>query len=269
LNEFTLSSNIEQILFFHLASTLHIAVKELISFSRYPQRFAECFTKSFMCRLQNKIQLTIMTNLERILKIAQSDQRLQNMININAAKAGCTWHLVGGYAFEEQSGDSPAFCLGVQILNHPVGAIFVGKRFSGILTDGELEFVTLHELGHIMKNHFIQSSLIWLAKSWIIERIAEGLEVSRRKAIEYLDYAKLIVMIFSGKKTIEEAAKANVELEADQYAVTIQGQKQHAISTLLKMANGAMTAPTHVTSDGTFPFPIVTYQERIEAINRI
>jgi Zn-dependent protease with chaperone function len=213
--------------------------------------------------------LTAMTNLERILRVAQSDPRLQTAINANVTKTGCTSHLIFGYAFDEQSDDSPAFCLGIQIANYPIGVIFVGRRLARILTKEELDYVILHEVGHIVKNHFFQSALIWLAKSWIINIIADGLKVSRKKAIEYLDYAKILFIIFSRSKTIEESAKANTELEADKYAVTIQGQKVHAISTLLKLSNGNITMPTHVTADGAFSFPIVTYQERIEAINRI
>jgi Zn-dependent protease with chaperone function len=211
-----------------------------------------------------------MTNVEDILKVARSDAKLQIIINNYFQRIGYAQHLVGGYTFKERADDSPAFCLGVQILNLPLGLIFVSEGLSKILRDEELEFVILHEMGHIMKNHFISASFIWLMKSLIVDMIADGFEVSKQKAREYLDLFKAVYVIWnSGKRTIEEEAKARVELEADQYAVTFQGKKEPAISTLLKLSKGNVRAPTHVTFDGRFPFPVTTYEERIESIKKL
>lgn len=211
-----------------------------------------------------------LTNIEKILKVAKSDVRLQTIINNYFLRIGFTQHLVGGISFKETKDDSPAFCLGFQIWNYPIGAIFVGENLIKTLTNDELEFVVLHEMGHIMKNHFVSTSFVWLMKSWVIDIIADVLDVSRKKAEEILEILKLLyVGLSGGKKTIEEEAKAKLELEADQYAVMVQGRKNPAISTLLKLSKGNIRAPTHVTFDGTFPFPIITYEERIEAIKRI
>lgn len=91
----------------------------------------------------------------------------------------------------------------------------------------------------------------------------------RKKAREYLEFLKALYVILSGgKKTIEEEARATLEFEADHYAVEVQGRKDSAISTLVKLSKGNIRAPTHVTFDGSFPFPIITYEERIEAIRR-
>ena len=210
-----------------------------------------------------------MTNVEEILRTAKSDARLQTMINSYFQRIGYQQHLVGGYAFKEKRDDSPAFCLGFQIFNLPLGLIFVSEGLSKILKEDELEFVVLHEMGHIMKNHYVSTSFVWLMKSWIVDIIADGFEVSKQKAREYLDWLKAFYVLLSGKKTIEEEAKARIELEADQYAVTFQGKKDPAISTLLKLSKGNIRAPTHVTLDGRFPFPITTYEERIEMIRRI
>ena len=210
-----------------------------------------------------------MTNVERILRVAKSDAKLQTIINNYFLRVGYAQHLVGGLTFKEQKGDSPAFCLGFQIFNYPIGAIFVGDNLSQILTNDELEFVVLHEMGHIMKNHFVSTSFVWLMKSWVIDIIADLLDVSKKRAREYLELLKALYVILSGgKKTIEEEAKARLEFEADKYAVTIQGQKDPATSTLLKLSKGDIRVPTHVTFDGSFPFPIITYEERIEAIRR-
>ena len=63
--------------------------------------------------------------------------------------------------------------------------------------------------------------------------------------------------------------KAQNELEADKYAVTLQGRKEPAISTLLKLTGGNIKSPTHVTIDGNFMLPVITCEQRIEAIRNL
>jgi len=215
-----------------------------------------------------------MSNVERILRTAKSDVRLQTIVNNYLEKlgyfqkVGYIQHLVFSYTFKEEKDDSPAFCLGLQILNFPLGGIFVSEDLMKMLTQEELEFVVLHEMGHIIKNHFVGTALIWLLKSWIIDIIADTLEISKQEALKNLEWLKAIYVLFSGKKTVEEEAKAKLELEADNFAIMTQGRKDPSISTLLKLSKGKIRAPTHVTYDGRFPFPIITYEERIEAIRR-
>jgi len=177
--------------------------------------------------------------------------------------------LVGGLIFREEKDDSPAFALGFQILNYPIGAIFVGEKFSKVLTDDELEFVILHEIAHIVQNHLVMSSLVWLGKGFVIDLLANVFEISKKEAQEYLGVVKTLYTLLSGKKTIEEEVKAQMELEADEYAVNVQGRKEPAMSTLLKLTKGNIRAPTHVTVDGHFQLPVVTCEERIEAIRKI
>jgi len=74
-----------------------------------------------------------------------------------------------------------------------------------------------------------------------------------QKAREYLELSKALYVLVSRKKTMEEEAKAKLELEADNFAVTVQGQKEPATSTLLKLSKENVRAPTHVTFDGHFP----------------
>jgi len=208
----------------------------------------------------------MVSNVERILDVAKSDVRLQTIVNDYFLRIGHPQYLVGGLSFKENKDDSPAFCLGFQAFNTPIGLIFVSEGLSKILTQEELEFVVLHEMGHIMKNHVVGSSFVWLMKSWIIDIIAEMFEVSKPKAKQYLEFAKALYVLTSGKKTPEEETKAKHELEADNFAFSLQGRKDPAISTLLKLCQGNVRAPTHVTFDGSFPFPVVTYEERIETI---
>jgi len=210
-----------------------------------------------------------MTDIDRILKSARTTPRLQVLIGNCLSRAGYQQYAVSGLMFNEGKNDSPAFTLGFQIWNYPIGLIFVGEKLSNFLTDNELEFVILHEFGHIIKNHLMASSFVWLGKGFIINLLADIFEVSQKRAQEYLGVLKALYTLFSGKKTIEEEAKAQIELEADKYAVNIQGLKEPAISTLLKLSKGNIRAPTHVTVDGRFPFPIITYEERIEAIKNL
>lgn len=209
-----------------------------------------------------------MTSIERIFKTAEGDARLQSIINHYSPRVSYNQHFVSGLTFKEEKDDSPAFCLGFQMFNFPIGVIYVSKGLSSTLTQQELEFVVLHEMGHIIKNHFVSSSFIWLTKSFIVDTIADCFETTRMKATEYLEWLKAFYVLLTGKKTIEEEAKKNVELEADKFAVMVQGQKEHAISTLLKLSKGNIRAPTHVTFDGHFPFPVITFEERIAAVKR-
>lgn len=204
--------------------------------------------------------------VEGILKTAKTDVKLQTIINNYVPSLGHTQPLVGGLSFREEKDDSPAFSLGFQIFNIPVGGIFVSQNLMRILTQEELEFVVLHEMGHVVKNHVVGSSFIWLMKSWIIDNIADTFEIFKQEARKNLELLKALYVLFSGKKTIEEESKARLELEADNFAVIVQGRKEHATSTLLKLSKGNIRAPTHVTFDGRFPFPVITYEERIKAI---
>lgn len=210
-----------------------------------------------------------MTDIDRILNSARSEPKLQFMIGNCLNRAGYPQYAVSGLMFREEKDDPPAFTLGFQIWNCPIGAIFVGERLSKVLTDDELEFVILHEIAHIVQNHLVASSLVWLGKGFVIDLLADVFKVSKKKAQEYLAVIKALYTLLSGKKTIEEEVKAQMELEADKYAVNVQGRKEPAMSTLLKLTKGNTRAPTHVTVDGRFQFPVVTCEERIEAIRKI
>lgn len=66
-----------------------------------------------------------MSNIERIFRVAKSDVVLQTIINNYFQRIGYMQNFVGGMVFKEEKDDSPAFCLGLQILNTPIGLIFV------------------------------------------------------------------------------------------------------------------------------------------------
>jgi Zn-dependent protease with chaperone function len=181
------------------------------------------------------------TNVEDILKVARSDAKLQTIINNYFQRIGFTQHLVGGLTFREGKDDSPAFCLGFQVFNTPIGLIFVSEGLSKILKEEELEFVILHEMGHIMKNHFVSTSFVWLMKSWIVDIIADGFEVSKQKAREYLEWAKAIYVILSGgRRTMEEEAKARVELKQTNMQLRIKARKNPQYLPFLNYQKGTL-----------------------------
>jgi Zn-dependent protease with chaperone function len=79
--------------------------------------------------------------VERILETAKTDVRLQTIINNYIVSLGHIQHLVGGLSFKGDKDDSPAFTLGFQIFNIPIGGIFVSEDLMRMLTQEELEFV--------------------------------------------------------------------------------------------------------------------------------
>lgn len=78
-----------------------------------------------------------------------------------------------------------------------------------------------------------------------------------------------LLKALSGQSTVEERITAQKEFDADKYAVTLQGNKEPAISVLTKITNGNIDLPTHVTVDGGFITPAITARDRIEAIRNL
>lgn len=70
-----------------------------------------------------------MQNLDRIFSSARSDVRLQNIITNYLIRDGFKQNLVLGLTFGEQRNDPPAFTLGLQTLQLPIGAIYVSESF--------------------------------------------------------------------------------------------------------------------------------------------
>lgn len=216
-----------------------------------------------------------MQSLDEILSSARADDRLQFIINNHLREKGLNPLLVSGLTFREQAGDDPAFSLGGritlgQILDLPIGAIYVSEGLCLNLNDAQLEFVVLHELGHILGNHWVANLFIFLAKDFIVKELASRLKISIRGAESIVGLAKRFlpsIGVEAGR--IEEKIKAQKELEADRYAVLHQRVKESAISVLQILVAGNMSAPTHVTVDGIFESTVITAGERIEAIRNL
>jgi Zn-dependent protease with chaperone function len=210
-------------------------------------------------------------NIDRIFKVAINDAKVQGIINRNLAlnKTMVSWNGVVGKKFKGKSGDPPAFSLGINFLGVALGFIFISEEFSTLLNEKELEFVVLHELGHIIYNHNVLSFIVQIFKAGIIELVAEVLGITLKQAQNLIGVIKAFYMIFSRKKTIEEEITAQKEFQADEYAVIWQQTSLPAISVLSKIVGGKLQTPTHFTKDGTFTLPAVSAAERIQRIKNI
>jgi len=207
--------------------------------------------------------------LERIVSSAVQDKRLDVIINHLSTKESINFTAVLGMRFKTEGEDPSAFCLGFQISGFPIGLIFVSDELYNSLGNEELEFVIAHEIGHIMLNHCVISSALSFVKEVFIYLLSNMLECSRKKAEDFFGIIKLILVLISKQKTIEEEITAQKELEADEYAVCLQKEKNAALSALTKLAGGNTHIFTHVTEDGKFKFPVLTFEDRIKHIKNI
>jgi len=176
-------------------------------------------------------------------------------------------HFVFGLTFKGKKEGSPAFSVGAVVFRFPVGWVYVSEDLCKTLTEEELEFVVLHELGHVVKNHSVGTFVVLLGKAYIVEWLADVFELTTRKAREVLGLIKTVWAFFNKRTgTVEEEIGAKQELEADYYAVAHQNSREPAVSVLTKLTGGEIRRPTHFTVDGRFMFPIITAEQRIEAI---
>lgn len=211
-----------------------------------------------------------MKSFDRIVSSARADQRIQSIINGHLGRDGFQSHFVFGLTFKEKKQDSPAFSVGAEIFRFPIGWIYISEGLYRTLTEEELEFVALHELGHIVKNHSIATFIVLLGKGYIMEWLADAFDLTVKQAKESLGLIKAIWAFFNRRTgTVEEEISAQQELEADRYAVMHQNKKEPAISVLSKLTKGNIKRLTHFTMDGRFVFPVVTAEQRIEAIRNL
>lgn len=206
-------------------------------------------------------------NFDRIVSSAKSDYRIQSIINSYLERDGFQSHFVSGFTFKERKKDPPAFSIGAAVFRFPIGWICVSEGLLRMLSQEELEFVTLHELGHIIKNHSIGTFIVLLGKGFIVNWLADTFDLTTKKAKETLGLLKAIWMFFNKRTgTVEEDISARQELDADNYAVSHMNSREPAISVLAKLTKGEIRRPTHYTVDGKFVFPVITAEQRIETI---
>jgi len=214
-------------------------------------------------------------NLERAFSTSTSDIRFQTIINDYCRRNGFQQNLVAGLRFRHQRDVSPAFGFGMKFPSilgfpeFPIGAIFISDVLCSRLPEDELEFVVLHELGHIVYSHSVNNLIVYGLKTTFVSWLTEIFEVTPTVVENVIGLLKWLYHTWSGQRTIEEQITAQKELEADRYGVTLQGRKEPAISVLIKITNQNIDAPTHVTVDGSFVLPAITARERIEAIRNL
>jgi len=215
-----------------------------------------------------------MANLDRAFSSATSDASLQTTINEYLRRDGFQQNGVVGLRFRFQREVSPAFGFGVKLPailgfpEFPIGTVFISDIYYTTLPDEELEFVVLHELGHIVNSHSVNNLIVYGVKRILISWFADILEIPQTQVENIIGFLKWLYTA-SGQRTIEEEITAQKELEADRYAVTLQGRREPAISVLTKINNQNIDAPTHVTVDGVFVTPAINARERIEAIRNL
>jgi Zn-dependent protease with chaperone function len=210
------------------------------------------------------------SNLERIMSTAATDPVLQNIIDDYLRRDNYYQHAVLGYSFRQENS---AFAIGgkipkIALFNNPeipIRLIYVHENYIRSLSIGELEFIVLHEMGHLVHNHVVWNIGLFLAKETIIDWLREFLGTTKKNARDLIGLVKLVL----GRKTIEEEITAQKEFIADAYAVRLQGNTYHAMSVLHNLSEGNLDSPSHVTQDGVFFKTAVTFKERIEAIQRL
>lgn len=217
-----------------------------------------------------------MGNLEKILSTASIDETLNSIAKKYLRKDGFRQSGVICQKYEREKSDPIAFSLGlkiprIEILDLPeipIGSIYVSNQLIDAVSDGELEFVILHETGHIVNNHLISSALVHIGKTVVVSWLSDTLDLSVEKVRSGIGILKSLYITFTEKKTFEEELTKQKEIEADTYAANLQERKEPAISVLNIIVDGKIDAPTHVNVDGDFEFPAVTARERIEAIRK-
>ena len=209
-------------------------------------------------------------NFERAMSTATPSTKLQSIIDDHIRRDNYSLYGVVGYSFTQRGS---AFTIGGKIpklpfLNNPeipLGLIYIQENYVNSLPIGELEFIVLHELGHILNNHVVWNIVLLLTKEKLIDWLKDVLGTSKKNVRDLIGVVKLVL----GGRTIEEELTAQKELAADAYAVRHQGSKHHGISLFQRLSNGNLELSTHVTQDGSFFNTAITYRQRIDAIERL
>jgi Zn-dependent protease with chaperone function len=214
-------------------------------------------------------------NLDRAFSSARADTKLQAIIGDCVGRSGFQRNWVTGRKFSHQNGVSPAFGFGMRFPSFlgypefPVGAIFVSDSYCSYFPEKELEFIVLHELGHIVNNHSINNLIVYGVKEIFVSWLSQETETPKDVIRNGIGLLKCIIYALSGQGTIEEQITRQMELDADRYGVLYQREKEPAISVLTKITGGNIDVPTHLTTDGVFVTPAITARERIDAIRNL
>jgi hypothetical protein len=189
------------------------------------------------------------------------DEELQGLLNQYLRRLNINVPLVFVSTFNNSRFDSPAFSLGFN-LGTPVGAIFIKSSWKN-LPRGWMEFIILHELGHVYHNH---SSF-----KVIVSILYEAVPKELRNIYNIIKAIVSFSSLLGGKeipKFVEEQITATKELEADKFAFQLLGDKRPILEFFqwLKRNNVRIS---HLSEFGEFRLPALTVDERIEHISAL
>jgi len=195
--------------------------------------------------------------ISQIIQNSTPDSRINKIIS----KYG--FPLIVGMKFKYEDNVPPAFTIGGSYIELRVGAIFVSDAFSSKLNDEELEFCVLHELAHIVYNHPFFSLSADLLAIWSTDFVSEYFLIKKSTA-------EIIIKVFRALATSQSGGLTReFELKADEWAATVQGTSKHGISLFMKMTGGKLDTVSHVSKGYAYEMPMVTYQQRIDALQKI
>jgi Zn-dependent protease with chaperone function len=146
----------------------------------------------------------------------------------------------------------------------PVGLIALEYEFDRRLATHQRRFIVAHEYTHVVMNHVPYRLLGGVAASIAadyISTIDDGMtRVALGIALVYIETA------------ISCAFTKQSELDADATAVALTGDRDGAVETIRMLgqifAHG-VNEPSHWITRGNVNIPVVTYQERIDALSGV
>jgi len=164
---------------------------------------------------------------------------------------------VRGKSFSYRPNLPPAFTIGNSLSG---GVIYVSDWVISKFDDMELEWVVLHELAHIEKNHIPMRAVYDLLSMGGTDYLAYAYNIPFLGASTLVKSLRSLVTVFTGGIT------ANHEKEADRWASEIQGTKKHGITALLKLSRGQLDMISHVSEGFEFSVAALTMRQRIQAL---
>ena len=179
------------------------------------------------------------------------DKSLENIIHKYEPKLGKTLK-VRVINFEK---NNTVFCFGSPSILFPnlcVGYIFIENNFRRNFSKKELEWILLHETGHIVQGHTIAK---------LVLHIPELLESSSLKFIK--DSIKLF-QLAKNEIPFEEKILKTQEFEADEFATNLTNEKV-AFSVLSKLQKMSKNI-SHTTKIFGVEYPYLFISERIERV---
>jgi Zn-dependent protease with chaperone function len=143
----------------------------------------------------------------------------------------------------------------------PVGLIALEYEFGRQLTTPQRRFIVAHEYSHVVMNHAPYKLLGGVAASIAANYIST---IDDRLTRTALSIALVVI-----ETTISCGFNRQCEMDADANAVALTGDRAGGIETIRTLGEtyaGGTDEPSHWITRGRASIPVVTYQERIDAL---